>query len=661
MLFAQNKNSWKKVTKNDFALTYEQQQVPAIVISENVKYYFDVYNEELRLFYTVKKKIKILDTAGFKYANFTIRYQSKDNIENIISLKGIDYKMNNGRIKGIKLKNRNIERLQVDENYQEKRVHFPNLAPGDVVVYQYTVATLKMINPPMWYFQKEIPTISSTAQIDLPDFIAYQIKVIGNEYSLQKRQEESDMNLNYTIHYRDPIIYQGGHRVGYDGPYSFYFQTTNYIFSMKDIPPLHNESMVDCYCNYRSALLLDLYRVDKNTYLTSNLDIFFWSLLTKPLYLFTLYNTRYYNTIENQNITVDAPAGFILYNAGDWENTDKGLLKSKDFYQAIIKDWNYQSYLSLILGDNKNIDNLTKMKKIYDYIRNKVVWNGQTGIFASQYPEKTMVEKSGNATDINFLLISMLQKSGFEAYPVLIKTVEKGHVDPKLATYRQFNLVIAAVIINGKTYLLDARQKQIPWNILPRRDLNGIGRLISTNGGKFIDIKPNKISYEMIKTVIKLTDGQAECELSGKVSGYPILDYIDGKDTGDVKILNKKFSTKDIIEGNKIYPFDVYKIKNNFMSPQRTMPVYLAYPDIRKYTVWFNIPAGKKLKSIPQSFTASYNGLSASANVSQNGSLLVMTLVIKRTKTYYETNEYPNLRKVWLQIQNFLDTPVVLE
>ncbi len=661
LLFAQNQNSWKKVTKEDFAVTYQQNQVPAIVISENVKYYFDVYNEELRLYYTVTKKIKILDTAGFKYANFTLKFQSKDNIENIISLKGIDYKMKNGKIKAVKLKNKDVERVKVNDYYEERRVEFPELEPGDVVVYQYSVATLKMINPPQWYFQKEIPTLSSTAEVDLPDFISYQIKIIGNQYGLQQRQEESSMNLNYIVHYKDPIVYQGGHRAGYEGPYDFYFQTINHVFEMKDIPPLHDEDMVDCSCNYRSSLLLDLYRVDRNTYLTNNLDIFFWSLLTKPLYLITLYNTRYYNEIENENIGVSVPAGFILYNAGDWKNTDNGLLKSKDFYQAIIKDWNYQSYMSLILGDDGNADDFTKMKKIYDYIREKVVWNGQLGIFASQYPEKTMVKKNGNAADINFLLISLLQKAGLEAYPVLIKTVEKGHVDQDLATYRQFNLVIASVFIDGKIYLLDARQREIPWNILPRRDLNGIGRLISPKGCRFIDIKPNKISYEMINTVIKLTDGKAECELSGKVSGYPVLDYINGKDTGDVKILNRKFTSTDIVDGNKIYPFDIYNIKNRFMAPTRTMPVYLAYPTIKKYTIWFNIPEGKTVKSAPQSFTASYNGLAASANVSQSGSALVITLVIKRTKTYYEANEYPNLRKVWLQIQNFLDTPIVLE
>ena len=76
----------------------------------------------------------------------------------------------------------------------------------------------------------------------------------------------------------------------------------------------------------------------------------------------------------------------------------------------------------------------------------------------------------------------MLEKAGFEVYPVLISTRDNGFVRENIAVSTQFNYVICLVRFGDKSVLLDGTDAFLGTCVLPERCLNGQGLMISKAG-----------------------------------------------------------------------------------------------------------------------------------------------------------------------------------
>jgi len=679
--YAQSQNSWKRVTAEDFKVTTEDTSVHAIIISENTTYYFDVWNEELRLFQTVERKIKVIDEKGLNYVNFSLHYYNKNHFEDVVEMSGIVYSKNKEKIsKKSKLKNKYIKREENANGYITEVTDFQEVKPGDIVTYTYTIASLDMVNPPKWRFQHDIPTLYSHAEVNLPEFFIYKVGVKGNAYNYSKKESESNMTINYIYHYDDPIPGIGGHNGSFSGQAHFNFQTISYEYTMTNIPPFEKENYTDCMCNYQSRLELDLYRVEKNYHLTGGLENFVWTLLTHRLYLVTVNNNKTQSQMASQYL--NAPSAFILYNADDWPSSDKWFLKEMEFYPMLLKTWNFKPHLDKALNEKPSKNSLENVIKIYDYVKSHFQWNKKYSMYPSKNLEKTGIDMKGNSADINFILISMLQKQGLEAYPVVLKIVSSGHIDEELASYRQFNHTIAAVEVEGKTLLLDAINPDIPWYLLPKEDLNGKGRIIKPESCNFIDLIPNKISLNHEIATIDYTPEVSTYNITRKLDGYFALDFKD-KSTENVKNYYKKIeniydfnlSTKDSANtlynkiqfkienknNDTIYPLDVFLFKPEFLNTKRSVPIYFGYPHSRQYIVNVNIPEGYKFETDIKSFLIKYNGITATSKVYQDSSNFKIIIILKITKPMFSVDEYYNIRTVYTQIQDLKNTALIIK
>ena len=78
--------------------------------------------------------------------------------------------------------------------------------------------------------------------------------------------------------------------------------------------------------------------------------------------------------------------------------------------------------------------------------------------------------------DINLGLVSALNLADIEAYPVIISTRSNGIPNIIHPVITDFNAVIVSAKIDGKDYLLDASDKNLPFDCYPSdRSMTEVG------------------------------------------------------------------------------------------------------------------------------------------------------------------------------------------
>jgi hypothetical protein len=115
-------------------------------------------------------------------------------------------------------------------------------------------------------------------------------------------------------------------------------------------------------------------------------------------------------------------------------------------------------------------DSIKKMNIIYRYVRDNMHWNGRSNIWALDGVKSAWKNKKGTSGEINLILVNLLKDAGLEAYPVLVSSRNNGRINFSTPEWRQFNAVMALVVIKGHDYVLDATDrynssKLIPWEV----------------------------------------------------------------------------------------------------------------------------------------------------------------------------------------------------
>jgi len=143
--------------------------------------------------------------------------------------------------------------------------------------------------------------------------------------------------------------------------------------------------------------------------------------------------------------------------------------------------------LQRTLEDAEFSDTLTIVKKLYDYVSQKVEWDGTFKNYVDKKPETVLKTAKGSSAEINMTLVSLLRRAGIEAFPALSATKDFGRVDTAYASRIQFNNVLAVVRLSDQKFIvMDCSDKNSPYNELPDRDLNGCCWAVAPEEGFFI-------------------------------------------------------------------------------------------------------------------------------------------------------------------------------
>jgi hypothetical protein len=557
----------------------------AVILYKYRNTYFDHDHPDGYIVITeVHERVKILNKDGLDYATKKIRsYNYGKNHERISGIKGYTYNIENGKLNDEKLRKDGIFEERLSDYWEETSFTMPNVKVGSVVEWTYRKTS------PLWgvddlIIQEDIPTKHYYAKIELLSYFNFNLVAKGRYMISPKQYEElRNLNVNYEQSTNGALT---------QATKSATVQTKEYVseYELRDVPALSDEPYVDNKDNYRALVTYEL-------------------------------------------ASVQFPGGQPHKYSNTWEEVVKTINESDNFG----KELENTKFLKDDADQIKTLGTapIELVKNAFEFVKNKMNWNGSKSVGTSDGIRKAYKENTGNSAQINLMLTALLRECGIKANPVLVSTRDHGF--PVFPTLDGFNYVVVCAEVGGKTILLDATDKLSSINVLPQRVLNWEGTIVYDDGAfKKINMYPIDLSeHNTIMSITINDDGS----LSGKQnSSYSDLDamayrkkyetyskdeYIDAlinrytfDDLTEFEVKNDKDLSKSIIEGysfeinegvdmvgNEIYfsPLFFHRLTENpFKLKERNFPVNFVYASREKKMINIKIPEGYQVTSTPE-------------------------------------------------------------
>ncbi|HUC79455.1 MAG TPA: DUF3857 domain-containing protein [Flavisolibacter sp.] len=415
------------------------------------------------------------------------------------------------------------------------------------------------------------------------------------------------------------------------------------------------------------------------------------------------------------------------YKMYKWESQNMAAIKSEPYMPVLndvgtilhvstLKSWadvaNWYSDLSYqdnsnnfelaatyneIFADKKQLTNLQKARRIYEYILTKLRYSSvsfrQSG-YVPQDVSKIISTRLGDCKDVSTLFVELAKKAGIPAQLVLVDTRDNGSKDMLLPSV-DFNHCIVLAKIDGKDYYLELTDNNLPFGSLPN-NLNGaLTLIIPPHGQKSTEtLKPlvsptrmqDKISRVVnvslngkdqklaikVKRTGHLTSGWREDyatlseekqmeEFEQNVSGgykNPIklekLSFVGLNDLSDSLIIQYEYTAKnEVVEAGsmkmiRLPLFDQVATVDNFSADKRDYQVeYWNYEntDVYESEVNIHLPAGQKFIEIPTDQSFAFKGNTYSLKFVQAGDKLKVLRTAKLVRENISASEYTAFKK----------------
>lgn len=535
----------------------------------------------------VHRRIKIYNKEGFEKANHSVAlFKDRGENERISGLKGYTYNLENGKVDRTKLRNDGVFTENRSENWEVEKITMPNVKEGSIVEYRYKVVS------PYWqsvneiYFQYDIPVDQIEVVFEAHDYFTFK-KHYKGYFRLEPKEESRSGKITISGVEKSGGFTSVKRNYSRDD-YDFNYKISR--FNLKNVPALKDESFVSNVENYRSAVKFELAQVqmpnDIPQYLTKT-----WDDVVKTIYR----SERFGGELEKNSYFNDDIDGLISGVSGD----------------------------------------MKKAAMIYNFVRNKIKWNGGYGKYTDAGVRKAYRENTGNVADMNLMLTAMLRYAGINANPVILST--RNHGIKMFPTLDGFNYVISAIEVENAVILLDATNYYGEPNVLPMRALNWSGKLIRKDGSwSQISLMPQQHAVRTTSVSVNLSDmGDLEGKQRTQFTSHNALgfreiyaqadeeDYLERleNEIGDIEIdehdvKNLKKIGKPVLEsyaftkesqaeviGDKIYfspLFFMATSENIFKAEERVYPVDFGYPWKRKIMMNITLPEGYEIESLPE-------------------------------------------------------------
>jgi hypothetical protein len=389
--------------------------------------------------------------------------------------------------------------------------------------------------------------------------------------------------------------------------------------------------------------------------------------------------------------------GFYKAVSETWNDISSLLNKDKYFGEINFESEYLDSIANLI--KEKNLPEIEKLEAAFNSIRN-IKWNGVQSVYTSTSLIKNIVKrKSGNSANINFVLLSLLRKLDFNCNPVVLSTRENGMLSPVHPSLFKLNHVIVYIKTKDKTYLLDATEKYLPYDVLPKKCLNWNAVAITRKTAEWFDIvstkKDKTLSYYNLELKDDLTfSGTINC----KKEEYAAFDFRKQyysfnsdeeylkeftKDKNGLKIIESNYTNLDNLKqavkekytseiSNQIqqigdeyyfYPLLYEQLKENpFKKEKRDYPIDFAYKTQHTVIVNIKIPENFEIVEIPEAIKMHMNENAAdfSYHINAQGNNIMVNFNYSINKELFLSTEYADLKEFYNQIIKKHSQAVVL-
>ena len=212
----------------------------AFVINEYGTAKIDVVSDDrIKIVREYHVKIKILDTKGFDKGTVQVPIRTgEDSQEEVENVKGITtYTGDNGGVQRTELDKTKIFTVKENRYWTTIKFTMPNLRPGCIIEYKYTLTSPYWDRFPSWQFQDDIPKAHSEYEVFIPGFWTYNISLHGI-LKLSKNKSEVEKGCFST------------HGASAD--------CSHLTFGMDNIPAFIEEEYMTAPKNFLSAINFEL-------------------------------------------------------------------------------------------------------------------------------------------------------------------------------------------------------------------------------------------------------------------------------------------------------------------------------------------------------------------------------------------------------------------
>lgn len=477
--YAQSQRAqWGKISLSDLQMTTfsPDTSANALILSDFGESYF---NDDLDLVFERHLRVKIFNSKGYEWGTHSFVLYTEKNTENLEKIEGITYYLDeNSNILKTELKPEDVFKEKIDDSRARYRLTMPLLKPGCIIDLKYKISSTSLWFIRDWTFQHDEPVRWSEYIVRSPRNILYSGIIFGYE--------------PYYIHENTEV---------------------NQIFNSPATGYLGLDSRI-CICTQIRMAVKNLPALRDEPYITTIDD--------------------YYNKVNMQLKAYSLAGTGVKEVLNTWGNLVNELADNKRFGDRIddtgdVEDKQREMTKGCVTTEEK-------VKAIYNWVSQKIVWDGEYRVFADNDVDDVMKLSKGNSAEIVFLFLSMLKSAGIESDPVIISTRSNGRIKDTYPIISQFNSVLARVKINSEYMIVDPTDSERPMDLLSPDVLNTTGLVVHEDSLKWVKITSSKENKSNAIVELDLKD-------DGSFTGIIVKDY---SDYASVAARNKLKNTKAV-------------------------------------------------------------------------------------------------------------------
>ncbi len=580
-----------------------------------------------------RTRIKILKEKGLDEANIKINFYSVSNYEKITDISGVTYNLDNSG---------KVQKTKLDKSS---------------------------------VFIKKINNRYSQVSFSMPD-----VKVGSVIEFKYKDTKKSLANLDDWLFQDDIPTRVSEYQILI--PDIFIFATQLLTYQSVE----QKSKAVTDMLNYHGVIISD--RSEEKTYLINNVP----ALHDEP---FMGAEKDYLQRIVFQLNRIVYGNGEIEDVMSSWPKITTKLLEDEDFGLQLKKNLPHTSSLDDSLKMVK--DDFDKMVLIHDYVRKNMNWNGIESIYTDNGFKSAWDKKSGNNSELNFILIDLLRDAGLRAYPLLVSTKDHGFVNTIYPFLEQFNGTMTCVFIGDKQYILNAADKYNPAYLVPYDVLDNQGFIVDNEQGGWITLSnknnkwKNTVSIYANITPDLLMEGNATVYSYGYSKNPRVKEWEENKSefkdyftkaftaiqVKNIEVKNEEADTLPLeqrldfslpLNSSGDYKYFTLNLfqgleKNPFVADKRSTDIEFNYP--KSYTIIGKvaIPDGYEFEELPKNIKMIMPDTSIIMQrlIQPGDGAIDFKITLDFKRSYYTAGIYPAFHEFYKQLFNTLNEQIVIK
>lgn len=615
----------------------------AVVLAKTTLMRYVIEKNDIKVRYDVKGRIKILKPEGTEHAilqiNYTVNDDKQGNREIVDNIKGASYNLDNGAVKKTEINTSMISsRMASDPHQRVMTIIFPDVRQGTVIDYEYSILSDLYLEIRDWEAQCDIPVVYTRYELSIPEWFSFYMQTLGKEYNTNRIVQKQMTNRpTYTI---------------MTAAQSFSCLGNNFEFEGHYLSPIKNESLVFNPHNTGQRVVIDI------------------TSLSLPGQL-----------KKNYSMT--------------WEDIDKSLLERNDFGKLLKSNPLKKEMKKAGIYQMTNVNE--KIAATVKLLRQRVKWNGIYSLTGT--PSKQVLKNgSGTNSDINFMLIAMLNDAGIKAYPIILATRDRDYIDMDNPNLRQISTTAVAIDNGGQYQCFDGSVENGAIDVLPDSFLVSKARIINKDvTDPWISLEDKgvaKSSYQLTGTISQDGILSATCVITHRGKAAEAMREALKNRNNDQEYPNEKFQSPDfyineyIVEGlndteqpvTEIITFShntqcengiinihqlLWPIINPspFESEKRVNPIEFPNKVDETASISISIPDGWTVDDVPapMSLNTSDSTILLSITPSSTASTINVDTRLLINRLNFTKRDYSSIRTIVERINKHCSTPFVIK